>query len=95
MESLVGMMPLLLMIVVIYFFFIRPQSKKQKEQTNFVNDLKKGTEVVTGSGIIGKITKVDETPIVQLQIDQKTFVKVLKSTISKELTDALDTSEAK
>lgn len=95
MENLVGMMPLLLMIVVIYFFFIRPQAKKQKEQNNFIHELKKGQEVVLNSGIMGKITKIDkDTNIVQLQIDQKTFMKVLKSSISKEYSDSLNSSSA-
>ncbi len=73
--------------LVFYLFFIRPQAKKQKDQGSFVSNLEKGNEVVTGSGIVGKINKIDEK-IVHLQIDQKTFIKVMKSSISKELTDA-------
>jgi preprotein translocase subunit YajC len=88
MENIVGMLPLILMVVVIYFFFIRPQAKKQKAQSNFVNEIKKGDEVVTGSGIIGKITKLEDS-IAHLQVDQKTFIRVLRTTISKELTDGL------
>ena len=75
--------------LVFYLFFIRPQAKKQKEQGSFVTELKKGDEVVTGSGIVGKINKIEDK-IIHLQIDQKTFIKVLKSSISKELTDALN-----
>lgn len=73
--------------IVFYFFFIRPQAKKQKAQGNFVNEIAKGDEVVTGSGIIGKINKIDDK-VVHLQVDQKTFLKVLKTTISKDLTDS-------
>lgn len=76
-------------ILVFYLFFIRPQAKKQKEQGNFVSEMKKGDEVVTGSGIIGRINKIDGN-IVHLQTDQKTFLKVLKSSISKELTDQMN-----
>jgi preprotein translocase subunit YajC len=78
--------------IIMYFFFLRPQVKKQKAQTSFTNELNKGDEVVTGSGIIGKISKI-EGNIVHLQIDQKTFIKVLKAAISKEMTDALNTKE--
>lgn len=88
MENLAQMLPLILMVVVIYFFFIRPQAKKQKAQGVFIEEMKKGDEVVTGSGIIGKITKI-ENEIVSIQVDQKTFIKVLKTTISKELTEGL------
>ena len=73
--------------LVFYLFFIRPQAKKQKSQGNFVNDLSKGDEIVTGSGIIGKINKI-EGKIIHLQIDQKTFIKVMRSSVSKELTDS-------
>ena len=75
-------------LLVFYFFIIRPQAKKQKEQAKFVSSLEKGQEVVTASGIVGKINKVEDN-FVQLQVDQKTFLKVLKSAISKEMTEAL------
>ncbi len=81
-----------LIMAIFYFFFIRPQGKKQKEQNAFVDGLQKGDHVVTSSGIIGKISKVDPN-IVELQIDQKTFLKVLRSTISKEFTDALNNAD--
>ena len=84
-----GMIQLLIfgaIFVVFYLFFIRPQAKKQKDQGKFVNEVQKGDEVVTGSGIIGKINKI-EGNIVFLQVDSKTFIKVMKSSISKELTD--------
>lgn len=73
--------------LVFYLFFIRPQAKKQKAQGTFVNELAKGAEVVTGSGIVGKINKIEDK-VVHLQVDQKTFIKVMKSAVSKELTDS-------
>jgi preprotein translocase subunit YajC len=83
-----GMWPILLMFAVIYFFMIRPQAKKTKEQNKFVNALEKGKEVVTASGMIGRINKI-EGNIVTLQIDGKTFIRVLKSSVSKEMTDSM------
>ncbi len=74
--------------LIMYFFFLRPQVKKQKAQTSFSSELKKGDEVVTGSGIIGRINKI-EGGIVHLQIDQKTFIKVVKGAISREMTEGL------
>ncbi len=81
-----------LIMAIFYFFFIRPQGKKQKAQNAFVDSLQKGDHVVTSSGIVGKISKVDPN-IIELQVDQKTFLKVLRSTISKELTDALNNAD--
>ncbi|MCO6460795.1 MAG: preprotein translocase subunit YajC [Saprospiraceae bacterium] len=82
--------PLLLlgMVAVMYFFMLRPQIKKQKEQNKFGESLAKGNDVVTSSGIIGRINKI-EGNIVTLQVDPKTFIKVTKGSISKELTDAM------
>ncbi len=51
-------------VVVMYFFMIRPQSKKQKEQRKFQEDIQKGDRIVTISGIHGKITELDEKTIV-------------------------------
>lgn len=83
---------LLLMIIVIWLFFFRPQAKKQKAQRKFVEEIQKGDQVVTSSGILGKINKL-EGNIVTLQVDTKTFIKVLKSSISQEMTDGLKTQK--
>jgi len=80
------MIPFLLIIVVMYFFFIRPQSQKQKAQLKFVEEMTKGKEIVTTSGIFGKITKIDGD-MVTLEVSPKTYIRVVKSAISKELTE--------
>ncbi len=71
------------MILFMYFFVIRPQQKRQKEHRNFIESLKTGMEVVTASGLIGRITAITDT-IVTLDLGN-TSVRVLKSTISGEL----------
>jgi preprotein translocase subunit YajC len=81
--SLIGMIFPFLIIIVFYFFFIRPQVKKQKDVQKFQENLKEGMEVVTNAGIIGRITKVDG-PIVRLMVDEKTFIRVVKSSIQGE-----------
>ncbi len=80
-------LPLIGIFIVFYFFFIRPQQKKAKSQTNFLANINKGDDVVTASGIIGKINKIEDD-IVTLQVDQKTFIRVTKNSISKEMTEA-------
>jgi preprotein translocase subunit YajC len=77
--------------VVFYLFFIRPQSKKQKEQNKFIGEVQKGDEIVTNSGMVGKINKI-EGNVITLQVDQKTFIRILRSSVSKELTDGLATA---
>ena len=86
--SVMSFLPLIAIVLVFYLFFMRPQQKRQKAQTQFLANLSKGDDIATASGIIGKINKI-EGEVVTLQIDQKTFIKVLKSAVSKEMTDSL------
>ncbi len=73
----------LLILVVFYFFLLRPQINKQKEVQKFVDNLKEGQEVVTNAGIIGKIVKIDGN-VVRLLIDEKTYIRIVKQSISSE-----------
>ncbi|WP_026953045.1 preprotein translocase subunit YajC [Algoriphagus mannitolivorans] len=68
-------------ILIMYFFMIRPQQKKQKETKKFIEDIKKGDEVVTIGGIHGKVSSV-EGDVVFLELDRGLKVKVEKSAIS-------------
>lgn len=79
------------MILIFWLFMIRPQAKRQKEQTSFVDSLEKGTEVVTASGIIGKVNKIDGNTIT-LEVG-KTFIPFTRNAISKEMTDAYFTED--
>lgn len=78
---------LLLALPVIIIFFFLPQRKKAKAQEKFIADLSKGDDVVTTSGIIGKVARLDENSVV-VQSEQKTFVRVTRNAISMELTEA-------
>lgn len=93
-SGLVSLIPMLAIFVVMYFFFIRPQVKKQKEQNSFINEIKKGDEVVTSSGLIGKIESIvgDE---VTLLVDSKTHLRFTKGAISKEMTESFRKSLVK
>lgn len=88
----ISMLPLLGMVVVFYFLFMRPQQKKAKSQREFSTSMEKGEVVATGSGIIGRISKIDGD-VVTLQLGDKTFIKMMRSSISKEMTEALEKSE--
>ncbi len=77
---------MLAVFAVLYFFFLRPQVKKQREQEKFVTDIKTGSIVVTGSGIIGKISKIEKNHVTIIT-DNKTYLQMVHSAISKELTE--------
>ncbi len=73
--------PLILIFVIFYFFLIRPQQKKIKDHKLMVSALKRGDEVVTSGGIIGKIDKVLEDDKIDLLISDNVKIQVVKSTI--------------
>ncbi|MCC6726392.1 MAG: preprotein translocase subunit YajC [Saprospiraceae bacterium] len=79
---------------VMYFFMIRPQMRRQKEQNQFSASLEKGREVVTASGMLGRINKV-EGDILTLEVANKVYIRMTKSAVSKELTEQVYGKEAK
>ena len=77
--------PLILIFIIFYFFLIRPQQKKIKDHKTMVSSLKRGDEVVTSGGIVGKIEKVHEDDKVDLLISENVTIKVIKSTVQSLL----------
>ena len=78
--------PLILIFVIFYFFLIRPQQKKIKEHKQMVTSLKRGDEVVTSGGIIGKIERVLDDDKIEDSISENVSVQVIKSTVQSLLT---------
>lgn len=76
----VGMVPIFFMFAVVYFLMIRPQAKAAREKQQYIAQLKRGDEVVTESGILGKIEGLTEQ-FVTLEIANGVRVKVLRSKI--------------
>jgi len=74
-------LPFAAMGLIFWFLIMRPQMKQQKEQKAKLEAIKKGDEVLTGGGIIGKVVRADET-YADVEIAQGIKVKVLKSTIA-------------
>lgn len=70
-------------ILVFYFFMIRPQQKKQKDQKKFLEEIKKGDNVVTIGGIHGRIASIDGDTIM-LEVEKGGKLKLDKSSISLE-----------
>jgi preprotein translocase subunit YajC len=78
--GLMQLLPMILMFVVLWFLMIRPQMKKAKEHKALLSGLAKGDEIVTGGGILGKVTKVAES-YVTVEIATGTEVVVQKPSI--------------
>ena len=72
--------PLILIFVIFYFFLIRPQQKKVKEHKQMVENLKRGDQVITSGGILGKVDRIMDNDRVEIIIGDDTKVEMIKST---------------
>ena len=77
--------PLILIFVIFYFFLIRPQQKKVKEHKLMVAALKRGDEVITSGGIVGKVERVLGDDKVDILISENVTIQVVQSTIQSLL----------
>ena len=80
-STLISFLPLIVIFVLFYFLLIRPQTKKQKEHRAMVDALGSGDEVVTGGGVLGKVTEVGPE-FVTVEVADNVSIKVRKHTIS-------------
>ncbi|MCB2075770.1 MAG: preprotein translocase subunit YajC [Novosphingobium sp.] len=74
-------LPLVAMVAIFWFLIIRPQMRKQKEHQTKISAIKKGDQVLTGGGLVGKVTRVDEH-YADIELAPNVKVKAVKSTIS-------------
>ena len=74
--------PLVLVFVIFWFLLIRPQQRKMREHQAEIAAVKKGDRVVTGGGLIGKVTKVGDTEV-EIELAQGIGVQAVKSTLSQ------------
>ena len=77
--------PLILIFVIFYFFLIRPQQKRAKDHKAMVAALKRGDEVVTSGGIVGKVERILGEDKLDLLISENVTVEVVQSTIQNVL----------
>ncbi len=84
-ESIASMLPMLLAFGgIFYFMLIRPQSKRAKQQQELISTLQKGDEIVSTSGILGKIVKINEQFIV-INVSGDTHITIQKQMVAASL----------
>ena len=82
MEGIASLVPLILVFAIMYFLIIRPQQRKLKDHQAMVAALRRGDQVVTSGGIVGRVTKVKDTENeVEVEIAPGVNVRVVRSTI--------------
>ena len=77
--------PLILIFVIFYFFLIRPQQKKVKEHKLMVSALKRGDEVITSGGIVGRVERIIGDDKADISISENVTVQIVQSTIQSLL----------
>ncbi|TMM54260.1 preprotein translocase subunit YajC [Sulfitobacter sabulilitoris] len=82
MEAIGQFVPLILIFAIMYFLLIRPQQKKAKEHAAMVQGLRRGDQVVTQGGLIGKVAKVKDDGEIEVEIAEGVKVRVVQSTIA-------------
>ena len=78
-------LPLVLIFAIMYFLLIRPQQKKVKEHQAMIEAVRRGDQVITQGGIVGKVTKVKDDGEVEVEIADGIKVRVIKATPAQVL----------
>ena len=84
MDQFAQFIPLLLIFAIMYFLLIRPQQKKVKEHKAMVDGLRRGDQVVTAGGLIGKVVKVKDDGELEVELADNVKVRVTSSTGEEE-----------
>jgi preprotein translocase subunit YajC len=80
---MIQLVPILLMFVIFYFLLLRPQQQRVKAHREMVANIRRGDTVVTGGGIVGKVTKVRDDNEIEVEIAENTRVRVIKGTVTE------------
>ncbi|MFN4099134.1 MAG: preprotein translocase subunit YajC [Pararhodobacter sp.] len=80
-----SLVPFVLIFAIMWFLLIRPQQKKAKEHRAMVDALRRGDQVLTAGGIIGKVAKVKDDGEIEVEVAEGVKIRVLRSTISAVL----------
>lgn len=81
-SAFTSFIPLILIFGIMYFLLIRPQQKKLKDHQSMVAAVRRGDQVITQGGIVGKVSKVKEDGEVEVEIAEGIKVRVIKSTLA-------------
>lgn len=83
-STLIGIAPFVLIFGIMYLLMIRPQQKKMKEHRSMIDALRRGDQVVTSGGLIGKVVKVGDTEL-EVELAPNVKVRVVRGTITQVL----------
>ncbi len=82
-DMMMSLLPFVLIFVIMYFLILRPQQKRAKEHQELIKKLRRGDNVVTSGGLLGKVTKVLDDDQVEIEIADGVRVRQLKGMVSE------------
>ncbi|KQR67900.1 preprotein translocase subunit YajC [Rhizobium sp. Leaf384] len=82
-DILMSILPFLLIFVVMYFLIIRPQRAALKRREELLKNIRRGDQVVTGGGIVGKVTKVIDDGELEVEIADGIKIRVVRSGVTE------------
>jgi len=83
-EMLISILPFVLIFVIMYFLIIRPQRSQMKKREEMLKNIRRGDQVVTGGGLLGKVTKViDERGEIEVDLGNNVKVTAVRGTIAE------------
>lgn len=82
-DILMSILPFLLIFVVMYFLIIRPQRANMKRREELLKNIRRGDQIVTGGGIVGKVTKVIDDNELEVEIADGVKIRVVRSGVSE------------
>lgn len=80
-NMLIQFAPFILIFVIFYFLIIRPQQKKQKDHRNMLAALRRGDNIITAGGIVGKVSKVIDDTEIEVEIAKDIRIRVMRAFI--------------
>jgi preprotein translocase subunit YajC len=80
-DLLVSLLPFVFIFIILYFLIIRPQQRRLKQHQEMIGNIRRGDTVVTGGGLIGKVTKVQDDNELVVELADNVRVRVVKSTV--------------
>jgi preprotein translocase subunit YajC len=92
-DMFMSLLPLILVFAIFYFLLIRPQQTKMKTHREMLENLKKGDQIVTAGGIVGKIARIEQSDNqLVVEIAPNVQVKVIRQTVADLLTKPVPAS---
>jgi preprotein translocase subunit YajC len=82
-DILISILPFVAVFAIMYFLIIRPQRQQLKQRQDMLKNIRRGDTVVTGGGIVAKVTKVMDNGELEVQIAEQVRVRVMQGTVSE------------